>query len=1189
MELKCAHIFLLFSVVSATPHGYGTKGGASASAKAEAIATAGAFDGVRGLPLSIPSGPGYSGSFSKSSSSSFSSASSSASSSSSSFSYSGSGSSGLHGFGANSVAGANAFGGENGPAGSKGIAGSHGQAGANAFAVSNAQAGTNGLGGSNGLAGPHGLTGSNGLAGAHGLAGSNGLAEAHGLAGSNGLAGANGLAGSNGLAGTHGLAGSNGLAGAHGVAGSNGLAEGNDLAGTSGCGSGACSHNKVDGIPSHSGSSGATTGQGNFGSNAAGTSNAESGTYGFTNGGGKTCIGSDCSHHLTGCEGSDCLNSNRNNKCTSGHCGSDSLKNDKDCSSGNCEITPSQSSSLDYPSPTQCTSGQCGLNVQTNLPTTTTSGSYDIPAKKHDFALKPNSKDHYTHNAFSGYNEASSNSNTQSSHGIDSQHHSGNVDVHGQLHGIPTAATSSTGNSGLSIDHSKPATYLTTPKVEEPCNTPSCKSDFGQSAVKPTSYNVPLHTSIDGLNQNLPCKNGNCGINQYPTPSVGPLSPRPAGPTGCSSPNCAELTSISSASDCKSPHCAPNYPSVPQGSASGINYPADVSGSGLVPKNPSYASPILPSYNPSHGYFKPGCKTPDCTEYTPGHVNAGANSEFPSHSGFLPAGTSPTIPSYSTPILLPNTPTTGHSPNTPNNAGNYGVVSGTTAVTPGHIPPAGGFGGPSGILKPNEFSLPSNTHVAPSFTKPTIPTNPIIGASPSAEELPPYTGGFGGPHGVLKPNEFDIKHPSTTHNTPISNGSPAGHDLPTYTGGFGAPTGLLKPNEISSSANAGASANSNGGSLHTVSPNIGGTYPTQQIPTSHGSHIIPSGTLRPGIGSNVGIPAAHLTTPVVLQPIPVIHSTHHPLPVPTQGFVTPTGSVQPSAYYSTKPTGSSVTAFGNIDSHGHLGHTQLPNGDSNLNKDLPKYTGNFGGATGVLKSNDFKDSLSHGYNKPGTTSSSIPVSCSPGTCNSESINSAAAANAEAVAYAGGFGGPPGLLKPHDGGKLDHKLLSGAQFGLHQGSSGSTNFGIASSGTVNGEAKTPAHDTHSQSGAAAQANAVAQASATAEAASGSFGGSSGQAGVHGDDHKSGSGCGGGCGGGSYHGSGHDFGSSSAISSAKAGVVNGPDSGLHGNSASAKSLSSAVSGARAFGGAGSYASSSASAHASAGYATKGGYGK
>ncbi|XP_022130625.2 probable serine/threonine-protein kinase DDB_G0282963 [Pieris rapae] len=95
MELSVSICLVLtLSLVTASPYGYGAKSGAVA--RAEATASAGSLDSLPHAPLTVP-GSGFSGSFSKSSSSSF--ASASASSSSSSFSYSGAGPGVVAGFG----------------------------------------------------------------------------------------------------------------------------------------------------------------------------------------------------------------------------------------------------------------------------------------------------------------------------------------------------------------------------------------------------------------------------------------------------------------------------------------------------------------------------------------------------------------------------------------------------------------------------------------------------------------------------------------------------------------------------------------------------------------------------------------------------------------------------------------------------------------------------------------------------------------------------------------------------------------------------------------------------------------------------------------------------------------------------------------------------------------------------------
>ncbi|CAG9581394.1 unnamed protein product [Danaus chrysippus] len=96
MAVSCVIVFALLNYVTATPHDYAKTG---AIAKAEAQAVAGGYGSLPVIPLSIPSGAGYSGSFSKSSSSSYAASSASASSSSSSYSFSSN--NGISGIGCN--------------------------------------------------------------------------------------------------------------------------------------------------------------------------------------------------------------------------------------------------------------------------------------------------------------------------------------------------------------------------------------------------------------------------------------------------------------------------------------------------------------------------------------------------------------------------------------------------------------------------------------------------------------------------------------------------------------------------------------------------------------------------------------------------------------------------------------------------------------------------------------------------------------------------------------------------------------------------------------------------------------------------------------------------------------------------------------------------------------------------------
>ncbi|XP_013135072.1 PREDICTED: mucin-12-like [Papilio polytes] len=93
----------------------------------------------------------------------------------------------------------------------------------------------------------------------------------------------------------------------------------------------------------------------------------------------------------------------------------------------------------------------------------------------------------------------------------------------------------------------------------------------------------------------------------------------------------------------------------------------------------------------------------------------------------------------------------------------------STIVSP---PYSGGFGGPSGILKPNEFGIsPNQENVQSQFQA-------NLGAYNGAKvetnsNTASYFGGFGGPSGILKPDEkYTINHAG--HDKPSSNGVHAG-------------------------------------------------------------------------------------------------------------------------------------------------------------------------------------------------------------------------------------------------------------------------------------------------------------------------------------------------------------------------------------------------------------------------------
>ncbi|CAK1602022.1 unnamed protein product [Parnassius mnemosyne] len=88
-------------------------------------------------------------------------------------------------------------------------------------------------------------------------------------------------------------------------------------------------------------------------------------------------------------------------------------------------------------------------------------------------------------------------------------------------------------------------------------------------------------------------------------------------------------------------------------------------------------------------------------------------------------------------------------------------VIGQPSSTTVQLPYAGGFGGPAGILKPNEFSAPINHINIPSQYNPSH-YNQALTTPHREPNSASYSGGFGGSSGVLKPVQNE-KYTSSGH------------------------------------------------------------------------------------------------------------------------------------------------------------------------------------------------------------------------------------------------------------------------------------------------------------------------------------------------------------------------------------------------------------------------------------------
>ncbi|KAL4712764.1 hypothetical protein ACJJTC_008061 [Scirpophaga incertulas] len=283
------------------------------------------------------------------------------------------------------------------------------------------------------------------------------------------------------------------------------------------------------------------------------------------------------------------------------------------------------------------------------------------------------------------------------------------------------------------------------------------------------------------------------------------------------------------------------------------------------------------------------------------------------------------------------------------------------------------------------------------------------------------------------------------------------------------------------------------------------------------------------------------------------------------------------------------------------------------NSNDAQYTGTFGGPPGFLKPNDYTPNDHVSYIKPASSSpitgcpfgvcdnkkefpnsnpfvNQNPSLCGTSNCathntNQQSIGNiqsnlpnsahaatAALASASAGAYTGGFGGPPGFLKPYDDGKISTSL----PISNHGKYSSNTQFG-ASPKNLQIAVSPPLQKVTPSAGAQSFAAAGASAGASAN---GAYPSSSYE--KHGDDSHKTHGCDGGCANGNIGALNLGYSGNFGKSDIGAGAAHA--------AAHAGSYSGAVSGANAgaFDLGRSFSSSSATAHASAGAAVKG-YGR
>ncbi|KAM3967508.1 LOW QUALITY PROTEIN: wing disc-specific protein [Aphomia sociella] len=1170
MELACAIVLTFVTAVSAVPHGYGAIGGAGAAAKAQASATAGAFSGLGALPLSIPSGAGFSGSFSKSSSSSF--ASSSASSSSGSFSFSGSGTAGLNGVGANNYGTTG-----NGGCGSGGCNGLNG-VGSNNF----------GNGGCASGECKYSSDGANNSPKVYNGANSGAIAQAGATAQSGVIAGSPNYPKSGNQPCT-GDCGNLKPSNCKGIGC-------NDLSNSpTSCASGQCAENSPLNNPSHNNEPKNTVADG------------------ASPGDNLSCIDGKCeSDTKTGVSAAQFGFSN--NKCTSGKC--DTIPQTSSSSSTPVsEISPSNNvGSNDIPArvtgPSSSKPGHATSYHSSLYGDTADSSAFSNT--KPIFNTNPSIS---SQNKSPNYNKPSidlstpkegpacTSANCQSAQGnkpgqtyLTPANSANNVPNNGAFpnYGLGVSKPGCSGGNCFNVQTNIPTTYPTGPSS---CTSGNCGGHpFGQpTGFRDSESKAPNHqiNVNHGFSSSLPtnlkilipntatyyqnspesCISGNCGNHPAQQFSNNPsIQPTGYSTSDLKNPSYSQNTTPTSQMNCGSGNCNGNPTQQPSGYA--------VSGSQHL-SNPQgfYPNAVLNCGSGNCGSY-PSAPTTGFGE-TGSKIPTYFQDKSPTDQQNCVSGKCSNVPSLA-PIGYTPTNSQKISPNGPVNcvSGNCDDYSSTP---------------------PSEYNASRSKY--PNHPQGINPNAPVNCASGNCGTSP-----------STQPTAFHAVGANTAANQNCATGKcesyPISITTPVNTQGSKYPdSGSQSISHSNTPTNCAFGKCDNYPSTQSVNtaskvPQLGGYSPIRPENCATGNCDVPN-------NSQESFPAF-----VPLKPTGMKYNNdlveakpnnlgHKPTNIPSHGLNFNNAASTTNGAYST----SSTSNF---------------NDNISSSKNGPAYTGGFGGPPGILNPNNFDAPPPEGFvptndNKPesiktGNSEINKSASCSSGVCdllsnkdeskynsnhatspgNSISIHSpqigqtqistginaaaaAATASSDAVAYSGGFGGPPGLLKPYDHGKIHSSDLpingkpsiASTQFGANYGG----NKGAHSSydDKINGNQ-----------------GSIAQAGSFAGAAAGAFGN-----GHFGAQNKGNNGCGGGCGsaGNGAYDSNLNLGLSGGLGLSKFGLLDGLHSGLSAAGAAAKSAAGALSGANAgsFGVAGSFASSAASAHASSGSATKGGYGR
>lgn len=970
--------------------------------------------------------------------------------------------------------------------------------------------------------------------------------------------------------------------------------DGNVIPSAGGCSSGSC-QTGIKGAPGF--------GTGSTGSGANAAAIASAGSFVGSTANSKPCITGDCSSQDQGCTGSNCNSNINKNKCAPGQCSptdtastyfddipvnivrsttastyngnekphnSLSTSSTDGCLNGNCgsASTPqpaySQTSAGAFPSSSgpvnkpatylispkeqaPCTSPNCGTPTGSAYDTEHLPSSYAVPIQ--GSYNKPSSPEK---TPCSTGNCAPSGSYPSSS--------SATVDcVSGNCNNTPLPSTDlNTKKPTISNPQDDIPDFVPlAPSAATNCGTPNCVTSPSAISEYPStlqqgSYSNSFLTS-SGSGSNLFSgsydTNKPSSIASSVTEKIPPYVGGFGGPPGILQLNDFTLPSKIPASDYKPSVTSASY-TPPTGSL--LPHNQNSSPTGLQHK-PTYKppGPSAPQYqpSPSTGLYKPHCTSGNCGSMT--------TTPYPIYPPYAPTGPSngasykPTGPSSCSSgkcevQQLPNESLykPGSNSPIPCATGNCGTQQ------PGH-----------GISTSSGSYVSSICTSGNCGTKPTKPLN--YGNIPSGS-FKPISPGSSFP--------FICSHGSCGSTQPGL--SPGPYEPLSQTGSYKPPTCTsgncdTKPSQSLNYGNISSrtykptspgttfSSACSYGNCGPIQPGLSqGSFYEPTSPTgSYKPSICTSGNCgsQPSQPSNYG-QAGTLTSTTAVS------NNNHGQNKPIYGFSGPPGVLEPNDFNApavsvsvnkpTVPGSYNPTSCTSGNCGIQLGHI----GPSNNGQYNPATSGSYNPSTCAYGNCGSQSGLSNpsnnGQYKPIAAGSYNPTVCSAGSCghspsqfgqNSEThLSSSAVASANTVVYTGGFGGPPGLLKPYDDGKLVGNGLASSGNSQPVGSQ-VDNFGNPSATGINSSnGKSLTDGTGVTAGVSAQAKAF-------------------RGGNYETPGNIVSGCKGGCG---LNGSGNY--------------------GLSG--AAAKSQASAGIGAFGFGG--SYASSSASAHASAGAVAKGG---